>query len=179
MKKTLIIISVIVVVLLAFLSYEGIWTTAKIEKAEEGDYVMMGIDHKGAYYKIGDTMKKLQDEVKAAGIENPKFAGMYYDNPDEVAEDSLRSFAAVIISNPTDSAKLMAMKDYKIVKVEKGNALICDMRTPDMISTIIAVYKAYPAFSDYFASNPEEARSIKYTYELYKEGTTRFVFQYQ
>jgi hypothetical protein len=77
MKKTLIIISVIVVVLLAFLSYEGIWTTAKIEKAEEGDYVMMGIDHKGAYYKIGDTMKKLQDEVKAAGIENPKFAGMY------------------------------------------------------------------------------------------------------
>lgn len=179
MKKTLIVISVIVVVLLAFLSYEGIWATAKIEKAEEGGYVMMGIDHKGAYYKIGDTMKKLQDEVKAAGIENPKFAGMYYDNPDEVAEDSLRSFAAVIVSNAADSAKLMAMKHYKIVEVEKGSALICDMRTPDMISTIIAVYKAYPAFSEYFASKPEEAKTIKYTYELYKKGTTRFVFQYQ
>lgn len=179
MKKTLIVISVIVVVLLAFLSYEGIWATAKIEKAEEGGYVMMGIDHKGAYYKIGDTMKKLQDEVKAAGIENPKFAGMYYDNPDEVAEDSLRSFAAVIIDSPADSAKLMAMKNYKVVEVEKGSALICDMRTPDMISTIIAVYKAYPAFSTYFKSNPEDAKSIKYTYELYKEGTTRFVFQYK
>jgi hypothetical protein len=179
MKKTLFVISLIVVVLLVLLSYEGIWATAKIEKAKEGGYVMMGIDHKGAYYKIGDTMKKLQDEVKAAGIENPKFAGIYYDNPDEVAEDSLRSFAAVIISNPADSAKLMAMKNYKVVEVEKGNALICDMHTPDMISTIIAVYKAYPAFSEYFASNPDEAKTIKYTYELYKEGTTRFVFQYQ
>jgi hypothetical protein len=166
-------------VLLAFLSYEGIWATAKIEKANEGGYVMMGIDHKGAYYKIGDTMKKLQNEVKAAGIKNPKFAGIYYDNPDEVAEDSLRSFAAVIVSNPADSAKLIAMKNYKIVEVEKGNALICDMHTPDMVSTIIAAYKVYPAFSSYFKSNPEDAKYIKHTYELYKEGTTRFVFQYK
>ena len=73
----------------------------------------------------------------------------------------------------------MAMKNYKVVEVEKGNALICDMRTPDMISTIIAVYKVYPKFSAYFTSNPEDAKSIKYTYELYKEGTTRFVFQYK
>lgn len=179
MKKTLLITSAIVIVLIAFISYEGIWATAKIEKAEEGGYVMMGIDHKGSYYKIGDTMKKLQDEVKAAGIENPKFAGIYYDDPDKVAEDSLRSFAAIIISNTADSAKLMAMKNYKVVEVEKGNALICDMRTPDMISTIIAVYKVYPKFSAYFTSNPEDAKSIKYTYELYKEGTTRFVFQYK
>lgn len=179
MKKILIIVIVLLVAILGFLSYEGIWATANIEKGAEGGYVMMGIEHRGAYYKIGDALKKLQDEVKAAGIENPKFAGIYYDNPDEVAEDSLRSFAAVIISNTPDSAKLMAMKNYKVVEVEKGNALICDMRTPDMISTIIAVYKAYPAFSEYFKSHPEEAKTIKYTYELYKEGSTRFVFQYQ
>jgi hypothetical protein len=66
-----------------------------------------------------------------------------------------------------------------VVKIERGNALICDMKTHDMVSSIIAIYKAYPAFTAYFVTHPEEAKTIKYTYELYKEDTTRFVFQYQ
>jgi hypothetical protein len=52
------------------------------------------------------------------------------------------------------------------------------MKTHDMVSSIIAIYKAYPAFTAYFVTHPEETKTIKYTYELYKEDTTRFVFQY-
>ena len=95
-----------------------------------------------------------------------------------MTEDSLRSFAAVIINNPTDSIKLVSINGYKVVKIERGNALICDMKTHDMVSSIIAIYKAYPAFTAYFVTHPEETKTIKYTYELYKEDTTRFVFQY-
>lgn len=179
MKKILLITVIIIIALLGFLSYEGMWASANIEKSEEGGYLMIGMEHRGAYYKISNTMKRLEKEVTEAGIENPSFAGIYYDDPDKVAEDSLRSFAAVIINNPADSAKLVSMKGYKVVYVERGNALICDMKTQGMVSTIIAVNKAYPAFSAYFVTHPDEANTIKYTYELYKEGTTRFVFQHQ
>ena len=179
MKKILLIVVTIMIAIIGFLSYEGIWASANIEKNEEGGYLMIGIEHVGAYYKISNTMKRLEKEVTEAGIKNPSFAGMYYDDPEKVAEDSLRSFAAVIINNPKDSAKLVSMKGYKVVNIERGNALICDMKTHGMVSTIIAVYKAYPTFSAYFAAHPDEAKTIKYTYELYKEGTTRFVFQYQ
>ncbi len=179
MKKILLIIVIIIIAILSLFSYEGIWGSATIEKSVEGGYLMIGIEHRGAYYKISNTMKRLEQEVKEAGLINPSFAGVYYDDPDKVAEDSLRSFAAVIVNNPTDSVKLVSMNGYKVVKIEKGNALICDMKTHDMVSSIIAIYKAYPAFTAYFVTHPEEAKTIKYTYELYKEDTTRFVFQYQ
>ena len=179
MKKILLLVFIIIIAILGFLSYQGLWASANIEKSEEGGYLMIGMEHRGAYYKISNTMNRLEKEVTEAGIENPNFAGVYYDDPDMVAEDSLRSFAAVIINNPADSAKLVSMKGFKLVNIERGNALICDMKTHGMVSTIIAVYKAYPAFSAYFVTHPEEAKTIKYTYELYKEDTTRFVFQYQ
>jgi hypothetical protein len=178
MKKILLITVLIITAILGFLSYEGIWASANIEKSNEGGYLMIGMEHRGAYYKISNTMKRLEKEVTEAGIENPSFAGIYYDDPDKVAKDSLRSFAAVIINNATDSAKLLSMKGYKVVNLERGNALICDMKTQGMVSSIIAIYKAYPAFTAYFVTHPEEAKTIKYTYELYKEDTTRFVFQY-
>lgn len=179
MKKFLIVIAVLTLAILALLTYEGIWTNAQIIKEQEGGYTFIGIPHRGAYHKIGTTFEKLKADVAAAGIAQANYGAIYYDDPKTVTEDSLRSFAAVVVSSSTDSVKLANLASYQVISIPAGNALVCDLKTPDPLGMIIAVFKAYPAFEKYFEANPEEASSISHTYELYKQNSTRFVFQLQ
>ncbi len=179
MKKILLIVAVLVLAILALLTYEGIWTKAQITKAPEGGYTFIGITHRGAYHKIGTTFEKLKAEVAAAGITQANYGAIYYDDPKTVAEDSLRSFAAVVISSSADSMKLANLVDYQVVSIPTAQALVCDLKTADPIGMIVAVFKAYPAFENYFKIHPEEATHITHTYELYHEKSTRFVFQLQ
>jgi hypothetical protein len=179
MKKLLLGMAILVLALLALLTYEGIWTKAQITRAPEGGYTFMGIAHRGAYHKIGTTFEKLKADVAAAGIVQANYGAIYYDDPKTVAEDSLRSFAAVVVSNPADRLKLANLAGFEVVVIPASEALVCDLKTADPLGMIIAVFKAYPAFENYFKTHPEEAARIAHTYELYHPNSTRFVFQLQ
>lgn len=178
MKKLLIILAALIVLLFLGLVYEGLFQKAEIKEASEGGYVLMGIDHKGAYSDIGKVFQSLSEEVKKTGIQEPAFAGVYFDDPGKVKEEDLRSYAAVIVRSADDSLKLCSIPGIHSMNIDKGNAMVCDMKTGDMISVIIATMKAYPAFEAYFKAHPEFTPQIKYVYELYGKGNTRYVFQY-
>lgn len=178
LKKVLIISAAIVVVLLAFLAYEGLFQKPQIVPAEEGGYLMMGMDHRGAYYKIGDVFEKVKEQVKQQGITDAKFAGVYFDDPGTTAEDSLKSFAAVIVNTSEDSLKLASLLGFRAIQINKGKAYVCDMESHDMVSQIIAITKAYSAFGTYFTAHEEESKELKFVYELYNDKGIRFVFQF-
>lgn len=177
MKKFLIILGVLALVLVSFLAYEGIFNKAVAFEGEEGGYQLMGIDHKGAYKNIGNAFEKLRKMTQDAGIKDAKFAGVYFDDPETVKEADLRSFAAVIIQNQADAEKLAKLEGMHPFTIEKGHAVICDMKTWDLVSTIIAITKAYPALGEYAKKHPFKTQP-KHFYELYKEGSTRFVMQF-
>lgn len=177
MKKIVWIILTLLLVIFLFLVYQGLFAKANIILTQEGGYTLVGIDHKGPYYTIGDAFEKLKKDVEQLGIKEANYAGMYFDNPDEVVEDSLRSFAAIRVNSDEDRLKLMALPGYKTHLIERGDALVCDMKTNGPIAMIIAVYKAYPAFKTYFTSHTEYTGKVGYTYELYTNDQTRFVFQ--
>jgi hypothetical protein len=48
------------------------------------------------------------------------------------------------------------------------------MKTWDLVVTIIAITKAYPALGEYAKKHPIKTQP-KHFYELHKEGSTRFV----
>lgn len=177
MKKFLKILGVLAIVLISFLAYEGLFSTATAFEGEEGGYQLIGLDHKGAYKNIGNAFEKLRKMTQAAGIQDAKFAGVYFDDPEKVKEENLRSFAAVIIENQEQAQKLAKLEGMHPFTIEKGHAVICDMKTRDFVSTIIAITKAYPALGDYAKKHPFKTMP-KHFYELYKEGSTRFVMQF-
>lgn len=178
LKKVLLSIAALVVLLFAFLVYEGLFAKTNIVTAEEGGYLMMGLDHRGGYHKIGDVFEKVKAQVSQSGIANAKYAGVYFDDPDTVPEDSLKSFAAVIVTSTQDSLKLASIEGFHAIQINRGKAMICDMESHGFVSQMLSIIKAYGAFGDYFTANPEEANGLKFVYELYNEKGTRFVFQF-
>ena len=177
MKKFFIILAVIVAIIVAFLGYEGLFTKAVAFEGEEGGYTLIGVDHKGAYKNIGTVFENLRKSTEKAGLKNLKYAAVYFDDPQTVKEENLRSLAAVIVENQADANKLMKIEGAHTFNIEKGHAVICDMKNWDLVSMIIAITKAYPALGDYAKQHPFKTPP-KHFYELYKEGSTRFVMQF-
>ena len=177
MKKFFIILSVLIAAIFAFLVYEGLFSTAKAFEGEEGGYKLIGIDHKGAYKNIGNAFEKLRKSTEVVGLKDLKYAGVYFDDPKTVKESELRSFAAVIVENEADAKKLLQIEGSHTFEIEKGHAVICDMKTWDLVSTIIAITKAYPALGEYAEKHPFKT-APKHFYELYKDKSTRFVMQF-
>ena len=52
-----------------------------------------------------------------------ELAGIYYDNPEFVPEDSLRSFAGVKVSATEGLTAIAAHPGFRLVEVEKGPSL--------------------------------------------------------
>ncbi len=177
LKKFLITIGILAAILISVLAYEGLFKKAVAFEGEEGGYMLIGIDHKGAYKNIGNVFEKLRTSASAVGLKNPKFAGVYFDDPKTVKEENLRSLAGVIVENDGDAQKLMKIEGARAFAIEKGHAVICDMKTKDFVSMIIAIMKAYPALGEYAEKHPFKT-APKHFYELYKEDGIRFVMQF-
>lgn len=182
MKKTILtIIAVLIVIVASLLIYGGAFKTAVAKETQEGGYTLIGIEHLGSYKKIGKTFSDFKKAIDALQLKDMKYAGVYFDDPQTVAEDSLHSMAAVIITNSADSAKVASMmvgnKKTMIHKIARGNAIVVDFPVTDMISMIIATMKAYPALGDYVKTHPQKSVPKDF-YELYKDKETRFVMQF-
>lgn len=176
-KKILVAIGILAVILISILAYEGLFKKAVAFEGEEGGYMLIGVDHKGAYKNIGNVFEKLRESASAVGLKDPKFAGVYFDDPKTVKEENLRSLAAVIVENEADAQKLMTIKGARTFTIDRGHAVICDMKTQDFVSMIIAIMKAYPALGEY-AEKHTFKTAPKHFYELYKKDGIRFVMQF-
>jgi len=177
LKKISLYVGIVILLILGYLTYAGIFNKAIAVEGEEGGYKLIGIDHKGAYKNIGKTFKNFRDAVEKVGLKNQKFAGVYFDDPKTVKEENLRSFAAVIIQNEEDAKKLLQIEGAHTFDIEKGHAVICDMKSNNIVSMIIAISKAYPALGEYAEKHPFKT-APKHFYELYKDDTIRFVMQF-
>jgi len=177
MKKALIILGVLVVILLAFLGYQGAFTKVTVKESTSPGYLVVGIDHTGPYEKIGPAFERVSSTCKSLGFEKPRMMGVYFDNPDSVAKKDLRALAAVVLSIPEDSALFLSQKGFRTFSIPPGNCLATELKTGGMISMVIAAMKAYPALGEAAMKN-SNGRTVNHVYEVYEEGYIRFVMQF-
>lgn len=186
MKKIGLGLLLLLAVLLVLVAWNGAFATVNIQKGKEGGYRIAGYHHRGAYKNIGAAFGKVsaltekafgkpsqagEDFVFAGG----EVLGLYFDDPKTVAEDSLRSFASVVVPTVSDSLALVkADPSVVFMYIPKGDAYFCDLKTTGMMSMIIAAMKAYPALGEYVQANPPQ-RTITHVFEVYRQGYTRFV----
>ena len=93
MKKVLWIVLALVAIVFGFLISQGLYRTVEVEQGEQGGFILVGVDHVGPYMEIGAAFAKVKTQFP-----DGELAGIYYDNPEFVPEDSLRSFAGVKVS---------------------------------------------------------------------------------
>jgi hypothetical protein len=175
MKKVLIVLSALVLLIFLYLISQGLLQTVVIEQRAMPGYRVAGISHKGPYEKIGDAFNQIHKIADEQGIP-VKMIGVYFDNPNEVAEDSLRSIAGVIVSD-ADSTKLSAISNLTFMSIPPGQAAVSDFETGGMVSMIIGAMKSYPKLTEYVMEKGI-AEQVAFVYEVYGERKTEYVMQF-
>ena len=174
MKKVLWIVLVLVAIVFGFLISQGLYRTVEVEQGEQGGFILVGVDHVGPYMEIGAAFAKVKTQFP-----DGELAGIYYDNPEFVPEDSLRSFAGVKVSAATEGLEAIAAHPgFRLVEVEKGPALYTEWSGGSgVVSMILGTMKAYPALK---AACEETGLCTENSiaFEEYSDAGTRYVMTY-
>ena len=172
MKKALWVVLALVAVVYAFLISQGLYRTLEVQQGEQGGFILVGVDHVGPYMEIGNAFAEVQ-----AQFPDGEFAGIYYDNPERVEEDSLRAFAGVKVSATEGLEAIAVHPGFRLVEVEKGPSLYTDWSGGSgAVSMILGTMKAYPALK---AACEETGLCTENSiaFEEYSDGGTRYVMK--
>ena len=107
-----------------------------------GDYKQSAVVSDRVYQKLLDDF----------GIETTKGFGIFYDNPQTVEKDKLRSEVGCILES--DLNKIEELKsDFEVSVYPLGEYLVGEFPFKGMPSVILGIIKAYPALNAYAAEN--------------------------
>ena len=174
MKKILIALLALVLIAFVYLLSQGLMQRVHVEQRTMPGYRIVGVEHVGPYEKIGDAFERVHKIADEYGV-NVHMIGVYFDNPNEVSQDSLRSLAGLIVSE-ADSMKLSAVPGLKMLSIPPGNAAASTFETGGMVSMIIGAMKSYPELTEYVTAKGV-AEDVVFVYEVYEEGKTEYVMQ--
>ncbi|MCP4135519.1 MAG: GyrI-like domain-containing protein [bacterium] len=150
MKRFLIIALVVIVAVLIFLGYSGLFTSIKVTEKEMGPYTLVYKDHKGSYK---ETMK-IQGEItssllKDLKIETKRGFGIFYDDPEKVKEEDLRSEVGMILEEKEHSRKEEISKKYTVKMFPVQRAVVVEFPFKNTVSILLGLSKVYPKLEEH------------------------------
>jgi len=152
LKGFMLALGVIVVLVVVYLAYYGLFAGVDIKEVKKGPYVFVYGKHIGPYKdsgKVADRIyKSLLNDNK---IETFKGIGIYYDKPGTVDESKLRSVSGCIIEEGSLS-KIDSLKGkYKIGKLPESTYITVEFPFKGLMSIMIGIFKVYPKLEVYFS----------------------------
>ncbi len=159
MKKIGIIVVVLITIIAGLSAYFGAFYTVKVKEELKGPYYMVYKYHQGDYSKVGPVMDEIYNDLKNnKNLFTSKGFGLYYDNPEKVKTEDLRSVVGCIVP----LAKLEGLEgDYKIAELPQSKAVVSTFPYKAMPSFIFGVIKVYPVLSKYITDNVPKVESKK------------------
>ena len=177
LKKTFMIITILLVAAIGFLWYMGTFGSVKAEEREEGGYTVVGKEIIGPYSKAGQHISDVDARMKELGIISTKGFGIYYDDPKTTPKEKCRSFVGNILEEKDFNRKNdLQSKGLKIDSIPKTMALVIEFPLKNMMSYMIGPMKAYPVFSKII-----EEKKLKpgLTFEIYDPAEKKIIFVMQ
>ena len=169
LKWVMIIVAVIVLIIVGFLAYMGMFSPVKVHEAQMGPFTIAYESFTGPYAQTGPVFTKVYKALKDKGINASLGLGIYYDNPAEVPADKLRSDCGAVI----DKKDLAKLKKFKVKNLAQKDSLIVEFPIRNIFSYMIGPMKAYPVLMKHAA---EKGYKILMTYELYDEANGKMFF---
>ncbi|MDC0977623.1 GyrI-like domain-containing protein [bacterium] len=174
LKIGLSVIGAIVVILLLYMSYLGMFRSVKVVEQATGPYTYVYQEFTGDYKLTGPIFGNIYQELKKAGIETSLGFGVYYDDPQTKPAEELRSDCGIVIA-PEDAAKAaMITKNFKIGKLEVATRAVVVFPIKNKSSYMIGPMKAYPALIKYAKEMNYEEMVVGY--ELYDHANKKTVY---
>ncbi len=166
MKKFLVFIGLIIIVIVLMLSYYGLFTEVKIVEREVGPLWLVYEKHIGDYKNVGPVMDIIYNDLLSnASIEAAKGFGLYYDNPQEIEKEKLRSIVGCILEKG-DENKIEDLKDkYKIKEYPSSKSVVVEFPFKGMLSIFIGIFKVYPKLSEYIKNHSYSQAPIMEIYD--------------
>ncbi|MES2855436.1 MAG: GyrI-like domain-containing protein [Bdellovibrionota bacterium] len=171
MKKLIFLVFASVVALLAVLYFKlGADKPVSIALEERGPYSVIFKPHLGAYYKIVPTIEEIEKWAKANGIGCKLTFGEYFDDPEKVDEDRLRSRAGCIL----ETAPPMVMpKDYSVGSIPMGRFAVAIFEGAPSLGPV----KVYPQVFEFLDEQKlSHSGSIIEIYEILPENKVRTTY---
>ena len=115
MKSALTAVALAIAFVISALSYYGLFTKVKIGEKEIGNFWLVYEKHVGDYKNTGQVMEKIYSRLLGEdAIEPARGFGLYYDNPQKVEKDKLRSVVGCILDKKFEEKAEYLKKNYRI-----------------------------------------------------------------
>ncbi|MBW8003359.1 MAG: GyrI-like domain-containing protein [Planctomycetes bacterium] len=169
-----IIIAIGIIILLVVLSRYGLFASINISERNVGPYLLVYKKHIGDYKNVAPVMDKLYwDLLDNYAIETTKGFGLYYDNPQEVDKDKLRSVVGCIIEGKSiDDLKKVSEK-YSVKEYPSSKSVVAQFPFKGKMSIIMGVFKVYPKLNEYIKGKNYGKTPIM---ELYDQPNERIEY---
>jgi DNA gyrase inhibitor GyrI len=175
MKVTLIILAILVILIICVYAYYGGFTKVNLKIENQGGETIVYENVIGDYKQTPKFTDKiyyalLNDEK----IETTRGIGIFYDNPQKVEKEKLRSEVGCVIEN-MDSAIISKLSEkYQIKTLEKTDYIVAEFPFKGGISVIFGIMKVYPGLNKYCEENGFKDSPIT---EIYDVSNKKIVYR--
>lgn len=175
MRKAISILAIVILLTLGFLAYMGLFSKVTVTEREIGPYTFTYEEFVGDYAKTGPVFKEIHETLLENGVDTTNGLGIYYDDPQVVLKDDLNSKVGSIVTEEQAFQIDGRGLRYKIMTVDKFDAITVEFPLKNIMSIIIGVQKAYPALSEYMEENGYKSAPAYEIYD-YDKGVIIYAF---
>ena len=168
-----------------FSMYLGAFKAVALEETRHGSFLILSLEHIGAYHKITPTIEQVEKWARSQGLPCPRSFSQFFDDPRKVEEGRLRSRGGCIwgeelgASKPDPATFSKTLPEgFTLSEIPQGSALKAVFEGSPAIGPI----KVYSKVEEYFSQKPLTRGD--YVVEVYNiksptEMTTTYYFPFQ
>ncbi|OGF28472.1 hypothetical protein A2331_05085 [Candidatus Falkowbacteria bacterium RIFOXYB2_FULL_34_18] len=152
-KKFIIWFIIFGLLVLLFAWYVGFFYKIEITEREMGPYYVVYEGYEGPYQDTGKIQEKIyQKLLLEEEIRTYKGFGIYYDDPQKVVKDKLRSDTGCILEDGSvERIHELQNKQYQLKKIDKKNSLVVEFPFKNRVSIMAGVFRVYPRINEYMS----------------------------
>ena len=149
-KVILIIFAVFAVLLIAIYAYYGGFKKISFQIENQGGEIVVYENVIGDYSQTGAVTERIYHTLlNEEKVETSRGYGVYYDNPQTVAKEELRSEVGCIVEN-ADSATLARLAEkYQVKTLPQSDFIVTEFPFKGKLSIFFAIMKVYPALGKF------------------------------
>ncbi|MDR2010834.1 MAG: GyrI-like domain-containing protein [Bacteroidales bacterium] len=167
LKVILIIIGILIVIILGMYAYYGGFRKIDFKVEKQGRETIVYENVIGDYSQTPKYTDKiyyalLNDEK----IETTKGIGIFYDNPQEVDKDKLRSEVGCILDNTDDAILAQLSGKHQIKTLPEADYIVTEFPMKGAMSFMVSVIRVYPALNKYCKEHGYKDSPITEIYDI-------------
>lgn len=155
LKRIVVVIFILIIAVTGVFAYYGGFSNINIKTGTLGGETLVYETVAGDYAQTGFISDKIYDALlNEDKIETTRGFGIFYDNPQYVETNKLRSEVGCILDTPIDSLQLKRLSTkYSIKILPKTECIYVEFPFKGKMSVMVGIFKIYPAIEKYMIEN--------------------------